>query len=171
MSELTATADAVLLLVTSMPSTTIVEGAQANLRNIFRGKKITVEEIDGVDAANKALRSEMFNLSNLRGQYPQVFIRSGGTLKFVGDAEAVKSLNDCEDIPPEVLRDHPHIETFSKAFAAVVPIVVPTPEAATFATLRSAVEAEMPEVQQRGTYLYDVAIRCDNATRIQTVLH
>ena len=121
MSELAATADAVLLLVTSMPSTTIVEGAQANLRNIFRGKKITVEEIDGVDAANKALRSEMFALSNLRGQYPQVFIRSGGTLKFVGDAEAVKSLNDCEDIPAEVLRDHPHIETFSKAFAAFLP--------------------------------------------------
>ena len=121
MSELAATADAVLLLVTSMPSTTIVEGAQANLRNIFRGKKIDVEEIDGVDANNKALRSEMFALSNLRGQYPQVFIRSGGTLKFVGDAEAVKSLNDCEDIPPEVLRDHPHIETFSKAFAAFLP--------------------------------------------------
>ena len=121
MSELAATADAVLLLVTSMPSTTIVEGAQANLRNIFRGKKIDVEEIDGVDANNKALRSEMFALSNLRGQYPQVFIRSGGTLKFVGDAEAVKSLNDCEDIPPEVLRDHPHIETFSKVFAAFLP--------------------------------------------------
>ena len=67
MSELAATADAVLLLVTSMPSTTIVEGAQANLRNIFRGKKIEVEEIDGVDANNKALRSEMFNISNLRG--------------------------------------------------------------------------------------------------------
>ena len=123
MSELAATADtdAVLLLVTSMPSTTIVEGAQANLRNIFRGKKIEVEEIDGVDANNKTLRSEMFALSNLRGQYPQVFIRSGGTLKFVGDAEAVKSLNDCEDIPAEVLRDHPHIETFSKAFAAFLP--------------------------------------------------
>ena len=53
MSELAATADAVLLLVTSMPSTTIVEGAQANLRNIFRGKKIEVEEIDGVDAKIK----------------------------------------------------------------------------------------------------------------------
>ena len=39
----------------------------------------------------------------------------------MGDAEAVKSLNDCEDIPPEVLRDHPHIETFSKAFAAFLP--------------------------------------------------
>ena len=63
----------------------------------------------------------MFALSNLRGQYPQVFIRSGGTLKCVGDAEAVKSLNDCEDIPAEVLRDHPHIETFSKAFAAFLP--------------------------------------------------
>ena len=80
MSELAATADAVLLLVTSMPSTTIVEGAQANLRNIFRGKKIEVEEIDGVDVNNKTLRSEMFTLSNLRGQYPQIFIRSGGTL-------------------------------------------------------------------------------------------
>ena len=124
MSELAANAanaDTVLLLVTSMPSTTIVEGAQANLRNIFRGKKIQVEEIDGVDVNNKALRSEMFALSNLRGQYPQVFIRSGGTLKFVGDAEAVKSLNDCEDIPAEVLRDHPHIETFSKVFAAFLP--------------------------------------------------
>ena len=39
----------------------------------------------------------------------------------MGDAEAVKSLNDCEDIPAEVLRDHPHIETFSKVFAAFLP--------------------------------------------------
>ena len=148
MSELAATADAVLLLVTSMPSTTIVEGAQANLRNIFRGKKIEVEEVDGVDVNNKALRSEMFNLSNLRGQYPQVFIRSGGTLKFVGDAEAVKSLNDCEDIPAEVLRDHPHIETFSKVFAAFLPETSapppPAPPAAPSKRILEGIDNVMP---------------------------
>ena len=145
MAELAATADAVLLLVTSMPSTTIVEGAQANLRNIFRGKKIEVEEVDGVDVNNKTLRSEMFALSNLRGQYPQVFIRSGGTLKFVGDAEAVKSLNDCEDIPAEVLRDHPHIETFSKAFAAFLPeAAAPPPPPAPSKRILEGIDNVMP---------------------------
>ena len=67
MSELAATADAVLLLVTSMPSTTIVEGAQANLRNIFRGKKIQLEEIDGVDVNNKALRQHMAGAHKIVG--------------------------------------------------------------------------------------------------------
>ena len=129
MAELVTSApDAVLLLVTSMPSTTIIEGAQGNIRNIFRGKRITVEEIDGVDVAHKALRSEMFALSTLRGQYPQVFIRRGGALAFVGDTETVKGLNDCEDIAPEILRDHPHIQTFSRVFAAFLsPGQVPPP--------------------------------------------
>ena len=118
MSELAATADAVLLLVTSMPSTTIVEGAQANLRNIFRGKKIPVEEVDGLKPENKEARSELFACSGLRGQYPQVFIRSGGALSFVGDFEKLQSLNDCEDLPADVLAANPAIETFSAVFKA-----------------------------------------------------
>ena len=110
--------DGVVLLVTSMPSTSVIDGAQNFLRNIFRGKKIPVEEIDGLKPENKEARSELFACSGLRGQYPQVFTRAGGALAFVGDFEKIQSLNDCEDLPADVLAANPAIETFSAVFKA-----------------------------------------------------
>ena len=113
--------DGVVLLVTSMPSTSVVDGAQTFLRNIFRGKKIPVAEVDGLKPENKETRSELFACSGLRGQYPQVFIRSGGALSFVGDFEKLQSLNDCEDLPADVLAANPSIETFGAVFKAFMP--------------------------------------------------
>ena len=102
-------------------STSVVEGAQTFLRNIFRGKKIPVAEVDGLKPENKETRSELFACSGLRGQYPQVFIRSGGALSFVGDFEKLQSLNDCEDLPADVLAANPSIETFGAVFKAFMP--------------------------------------------------
>jgi len=60
----------------------------------------------------------MFELSGLRGQYPQVFIQSGEEVTFIGNAEKINELLDCDDLPEEVKKANPDIPTFNKVFAA-----------------------------------------------------
>jgi hypothetical protein len=109
----------VLMLVTTMPSTTVIEGNQITLRNILNGRlKVKVIEVDGVLPENKEMRSAMFELSGKRGAYPQVFIKdSSGKLTSMGDFEDIQSLNDTDSLPPDVLEANPQIPTFKKAFS------------------------------------------------------
>ena len=109
----------VIMLVTSMPSTTIIEGNQASLRNILKAKlKVTVSEIDGVVPENKDTRSALFGCSGKRGVYPQVFIKGkDGDYTFVGDFEEIQSLTDTDSLDPTILAQHPEISTFSSTFA------------------------------------------------------
>lgn len=112
------TGRSVVMLVTSMPSTTIIEGNQASLRNIFKGKlKVATSEIDGVLPENKEVRSTLFSCSEKRGVYPQVFIKeSDGKYTFVGDFEEIQSLTDTDSLDPQILAQHPEIATFSSTF-------------------------------------------------------
>jgi len=59
----------------------------------------------------------MFKLSGLTGQYPQVFIQRGEELSFVGNAEKLNELFECDDLPDEVKAANPDIPSFSKTFA------------------------------------------------------
>mmetsp|Transcript_43032 Transcript_43032/g.86998 ORF Transcript_43032/g.86998 Transcript_43032/m.86998 type:complete len:368 (+) Transcript_43032:30-1133(+) len=109
----------VVMLVSSMPSTTVIEGNQITLRNIFRGKLSTgVNEVDGVLPENKDARSAMFECSGKRGAYPQVFFQeTDGNYTNVGDFDEIQSLNDTDSLPPDVLSANPGIPTFTKSFA------------------------------------------------------
>ena len=52
----------------------------------MESKKVNFFEVDGSDAEQKELRSTLFNLSGLRGKYPQVFLQdAGGQYSFVAD--------------------------------------------------------------------------------------
>jgi len=114
----TCAAGQVLVLISGMPSTSIVEGNQNTTRQIFSGKGITaVRYIDGVDPANKEERGTLFEISGKRGVYPQVFIKDpDGTVKFVADFEELQSLNDTDSLPPDILEANPQIPSFSRVF-------------------------------------------------------
>ena len=45
-----------------------------------------------------------------------MFIEQEGVTNFIGDYEKMTSLNDCEDLPKDILEKNPHIETFSTVF-------------------------------------------------------
>ena len=111
--------DRVILLVTSMPASTIVEGNQNVIRQAFRGRRIPFVEIDGIDQKDE--RNKLFGISDKRGQYPQVFMEIGGEITFVGDFDVVNGLNDCDALPPDVLEANPQIQTMSSVFSKFLP--------------------------------------------------
>ena len=116
-----SSSSSVILLYTSMPANSVVGGNQRFVRQAFLGRNIKLQEIDGMCPESKETRDELFGVSNLRGKYPQVFVKVRGETTFVGDFEKINELNDCETLPPEILQAHPHIETFSKVFERFLP--------------------------------------------------
>merc|ERR1719414_1291932 len=61
--------------------------------------KFRLEQLDGAQAENKDLRNKLFNCSNVRGKYPQVFIVDGDDkLKYVGNDEDIQYLADSETL-------------------------------------------------------------------------
>jgi hypothetical protein len=86
------------------------------MSDILESKGLVVEKIDGALPENKELRDTLFGVSGKRGQYPQCFILSDGTYRFVGLWEEFESLNECEELPQEVLDANPSIQTITSVF-------------------------------------------------------
>ncbi len=84
----------------------------------LKGKGLTFDTVDGYLPEQKEQRDKLFGISGLRGKYPQVFVRTGDEIEFIGDAEAFNELLELDDLPVEVLAANPDIVTFAKRFAA-----------------------------------------------------
>ena len=86
--------------------------------DLFNGKKILVEKVDGAAPEEKELRDQLFLLSEKRGKYPQCFLKRGDIdapqYEFIGTWEQIQDLLESESIPNEFLVLHPEIPTFSK---------------------------------------------------------
>ena len=107
----------ILILTSSCPSNTIVEVNQRNLKTKLKGKGFAFDEIDGMDPDNHDLRSKLFTLSGLKGQYPQIFIKQESSdIQFIADYEKFESLLELETLPQEVLASNPDIVTFAATF-------------------------------------------------------
>jgi hypothetical protein len=61
---------------------------------ILTANKIPYVVLEGGDPSNKDRRNELFDLSGLRGQYPQFFLVNGETTTFYGDWDHFQSAND-----------------------------------------------------------------------------
>ncbi len=84
------------------------------LEDVLIGNKIQFEKIDGSLTENKEVRDKLFAVSNLRGKYPQCFLESDGTYRFLGLWEKLEEMIECDTIPAEVLEANPSIQTFKK---------------------------------------------------------
>jgi hypothetical protein len=107
-----------LLLITSFPTSPIISRQQDQLRVILRSKLRSVDSISEVDGGSadetaRELRDRLFAMSGLRrGIYPLVFLETeGGHHYFVGTFDTIQRLNECGDLPPELLASHPGIVT------------------------------------------------------------
>ena len=88
------------------------------LRDTISALKIRFVDVDGADGSNKDKRNELFGISGIRGGYPQTFIQtSAGVVKFVGDYEKMMDLVESNDIPEDILKQNPGIETFNTVFS------------------------------------------------------
>jgi hypothetical protein len=82
--------DKAILLVTSTCSDAIIEVNQRNAQTALESKGINFEKIDGADPANKDVRNMLFGISELRGKYPQVFLKKADdSYQFIGLFEEV----------------------------------------------------------------------------------
>ena len=98
---------------------------------LCKNKKINYIEIDGADSKNEELRSTLLNIASLssssinyhiernngRQEYPAYFaLHPDRSIVFLGHTKEVQNLIDEEDVPPEVLAQHPELPTFSRCF-------------------------------------------------------
>lgn len=84
-------------------------------------KKVPHTDIDGGDPDERDLRNRLFDISGVRGNYPQFFFEfQDGTINFFGNFDRIDDLNETSGLPPEVLAQHPELETWDKMFGSVV---------------------------------------------------
>jgi hypothetical protein len=115
------------LQMSSYESTSIQSQNQVRCKDTLEGKNLVFETIDGALEHNKDMRNKLFSISNVRGKYPQVFIKgeNGDKIEFIGlwdkieVTSAIKnalpvisnhfpqSLLDCDALPAEVLAANP----------------------------------------------------------------
>mmetsp|Transcript_19168 Transcript_19168/g.23641 ORF Transcript_19168/g.23641 Transcript_19168/m.23641 type:complete len:127 (+) Transcript_19168:49-429(+) len=63
-----------LLLWSSLSSTSHQTSKQKMVQDTFLAKKVRFENIDGAQLDNKVHRNKFFNISKVRGKYPQIFL-------------------------------------------------------------------------------------------------
>ena len=113
-----------LLLISGMPKDLATSTNQQRLQTIVDALGLPPKEIEKVDGANmshKERRNQLFDISGMRAQYPQLFLIDGEETKFVGDFEAVIYYNDTEQ-----LKDVLGVTTKTTTTTIVEPVAVPT---------------------------------------------
>jgi hypothetical protein len=109
----------ILMLATNMGMNRTQVQNQQRATMMFNALSIPFETIDGSDPSNKDLRNELFNLSEMRGAYPQFFVVSEdehGTpqTSFLGDWETIEGINDSSSLPAEILQANPTLTTWDR---------------------------------------------------------
>jgi|Transcript_18747 hypothetical protein len=94
---------------------------QSRAFTFLKAKNTPYIEIDGNDPELREIRNELFEISGIRGNYPQFFVAfKDGSTKFLGDFEKLELLNDNSALPEDVLENHPEIETWDSVLGNVV---------------------------------------------------
>lgn len=107
-----------VILFSSLTQDTISTINTRRLQQAFLSKNLKHIEIDGLDPESVPIRNKLFSISNLRGVYPQVFIKdeTNDSYEFIGNWDKIESLLDCDTLDAKVIEDN-NIETFSKVFS------------------------------------------------------
>lgn len=84
-----------VLLLTSLSIKRDQVANQKLMQTILESQEfLEVDLLDGADPQHKLRRNELFEISGLRANYPQLFVMAGTKVRFVGDLERVQQLND-----------------------------------------------------------------------------
>ena len=108
----------VVLLLSSLTTDLIAEVNQRKAENILEAHKVVFTKIDASLEENKAIRDQLFKVSNVRAKYPQVFIKNGDEYTFVGDYDTVEQLNECDSLSKEILDANPTLQYLRKVFSS-----------------------------------------------------
>lgn len=93
---------------------------QSKALDWFNSRNVPYALVNGNDVHQRERRNELFDASGVRGNYPQFFFEhKDGNLSYF-NFEKLESLNETGGLPPEVLAQHPELETWDKVFSTVV---------------------------------------------------
>lgn len=81
-----------IVLISSLNSSNEQEKNTRNVIAILNAKKIKQQYIDGAQEEFNTRRDELFQISGLRGQYPQVFLQHQDTqqIEFLGNYDTIQ---------------------------------------------------------------------------------
>ena len=86
-----------VLLWSSFASGKSQTAKQNHCKDRLLAKKVRFDQCDGAQADNKKFRDKFFNISKVKGKYPQVFIKKGHNIKYVGTYDDIQDLLDAEN--------------------------------------------------------------------------
>lgn len=93
-TETPASCDKFVLLISSSSGNPLQKVNQGRVVAMLEGKKLPFISVDGANPAEVDHRNQLFNLSGMRGKYPQLFLEQKGRTTFVGDYDAIDDLNE-----------------------------------------------------------------------------
>ena len=108
-----------LLLITSTPNTSACESHQRKVEDWLKGRKCVFKTLDGCVDDNKDMRNNLWAVSGVRADYPQLFLVGEDSTEFVGNYETVEGMVECNDLSAEIMAANPDIKTFDKALKDV----------------------------------------------------
>lgn len=120
-----------LLLITSTPPTAVCEQQQRMVEHWLTAYKCAFQTLDGCVSSNREIRENLFAVSGVRANYPQLFVASTDKVEFIGTFDALETMVEAESLPRAVLADNPQITTFSKAIGATTVVDAQAPPGST----------------------------------------
>jgi hypothetical protein len=94
---------------------------QSRALNWLASRKVPHTIVDGMDPEQREERDKLFEISAIRGNYPQFFFEfQDGQINFFGNFDKIETLNETSGLPLEMLAQHPELETWGKMFGSVV---------------------------------------------------
>merc|ERR1712194_98099 len=94
---------------------------QTRAQDWFTARAVPFHTVDGNDLTQREIRNKLFEISGIRGNYPQFFFElQDGTINFLGPFAKIDDLNETNSLPSELLAQHPELETWDKMFGSVV---------------------------------------------------
>ncbi|TYZ60453.1 hypothetical protein PybrP1_009404 [[Pythium] brassicae (nom. inval.)] len=86
------------------------------LVQLLDAHRIEFRNVDCSKEEHKVERDMLFEVSQVRANYPQVFLKKGSVTTYIGSFAEIEQLNEMSDVPKEILEAN-NIATFDAVFA------------------------------------------------------
>ena len=84
-----------VLLISKTSGAPTQKNNQEKTLMMLQSRKLPFVLVDGSDPSERDLRNDLFGISGIRGNYPQLFLQQQeGKISFVGDFETINNLNE-----------------------------------------------------------------------------
>ncbi|CAJ1970042.1 unnamed protein product [Cylindrotheca closterium] len=110
-----------LLLISTMKVCRKQHHRQDRAMQILRAKRIPFDTVDAADQTLIERRNELFEISGIRGQYPQFFLtEKTGETHYIGDWDTIENINDTSGLPQAMIETNPGAVTWDRLLNAGV---------------------------------------------------